>query len=355
MENLMKAVMAYGPKDYRFEYIPLPQPQAGEILMKVDLCGICASDIKAWQGGFRFWGGEGWLPYMEPPCIPGHEFFGRIVSLGKDQPNDNFKVGDRVIAEQIVPCGKCKYCIEGHYWMCEKHDVFGFKHYLNGGFAEYVIYPNNSLIHKIPESLSDEQAVLIEPYACAMHAVDRAEITHEDVVVLSGAGPLGLGMTAAIQLAKPRFLIVLDLKENRLEKAKALGANMAINPEKDDVTAIVKDLTDGYGCDVYIEATGYPPSVGQGLKLIRKMGRFVEFSIFNEPVTVDWSMIGDGKELDIKGSSLSPFCYDRVISGFADGTLHTDGVLTHIFDLKDFEEAMATCGTSDAIKVALRP
>ena len=355
MRNTMDAVVAHGPGDYRFEQVPIPEPDEGEIVIEVELCGICAGDLKAWHGGYRFWGGEGWEPYVEPPCIPGHEFSGRIVAVGDAQRKDGLKVGDRVIAEQIVPCGKCRYCLDGHYWMCEKHDVFGFKHYLNGGFAKYVRYPKNAILHRVPETLTAEQAALIEPYACAMHAVDRAQITKDDVAVISGAGSLGLGMIAASSLIKPRKLIALDMKPDRLEKALSLGADLALNPKTDDVTSIIGELTDGYGCDVYIEATGHPSSVKQGLGLVRKLGRFVEFSVFNEPATVDWSVIGDGKELEIRGSSLSPRCYERVISGLADGTLKSEGVVTHVFGLADFDAAFKACSEPGAVKVVLKP
>lgn len=355
MHRVMDAVVAYGPGDYRYEKAPVPEPGPGEMVVEVELCGICAGDLKAWHGGYRFWGGEGWTPYVEPPCIPGHEFSGRIAAIGDQERSDGLKVGDRVTAEQIVPCGECRYCREGHYWMCDPHNVFGFKRYLNGGFARYVRYPRNAIVHRVPESLTAEQAALIEPFSCAMHAVDRAGILRGDVAVLSGAGPLGLGMVAAMRIMKPAKLVVLDMKEERLRKASELGADLALNPIKDDVPGIVKDLTGGYGCDVYIEATGHPSSVGQGLGLIRKMGRFVEFSVFNEPATVDWSLIGDGKELEIRGSSLSPGCYSRVIAGFADGSLRSDGVLTHVFDLENFDAAFKACDAPDAVKVALRP
>ena len=355
MENTMDAVVAHGPGDYRFEKVPIPEPDEGEIIIEVELCGICAGDLKAWHGGYRFWGGEGWDPYVEPPCIPGHEFSGRIVAVGDTQRKDGLKAGDRVIAEQIVPCGQCRYCIDGHYWMCEKHDVFGFKHYLNGGFAKYVRYPKNAILYRVPESLTAEQAALIEPYACAMHAVDRAQITKDDVAVISGVGSLGFGMVAAASLLNPRKLIALDMKPDRLEKALALGADLALNPKNGDVADIIGELTGGYGCDVYIEATGHPSSVKQGLGLIRKLGRFVEFSVFNELVIVDWSVIGDGKELEIRGSSLSPHCYERVIAGFADGTLKSEGVVTHVSDLADFDAAFKACSESGVVKVLLKP
>ena len=103
------------------------------------------------------------------------------------------------------------------------------------------------------------------------------------------------------------------MADNRLEKAREFGADITINPGREDVVQRILDMTDGYGCDIYIEATGHPSSVVQGLKMIRKLRRFVEFSVFGEPTTVDWSIIGDRKELDLLGSHLSPYCYQMCI------------------------------------------
>ena len=112
-----------------------------------------------------------------------------------------------------------------------------------------------------------------------------------------------------------------------------------MNPGKEDVYAKIMELTDGYGCDIYIEATGHPSSVVQGLKMIRKLGTFVEFSVFGEPTTVDWTLIGDNKELDVLGSHLSPYCYPYVIENIANGSLKTDGIVSRYFDLENWEEA----------------
>lgn len=184
-----------------------------------------------------------------------------------------------------------------------------------------------------------EKALLIEPYGCSKHAVDRAGITVEDVVVISGAGTLGLGMITYAHQMNPAKLIVLDMKDERLEKAREFGADIVINPGREDAVKKIQDLTDGYGCDIYIEATGHPSSVIQGLQAIRKLGTFVEFSVFAEPTTVDWTLIGDNKELNILGSHLSPYCYPYVIRNIADGTLKTDNVVSRYFDLENWEEA----------------
>ncbi len=199
--------------------------------------------------------------------------------------------------------------------------------------------PRGSVIHQVPKELPLEKALLIEPYSCSKHCVDRADIHAEDVVVLSGAGTLGLGMATYARTRNPKKLIVLDLSDNRLEMAKKMGADFVWNPSKMDVVGAIMDLTGGYGCDTYIEATGAPASVLQGMKMVRKLGRFVEFSVFGAPTTLDWSVIGDSKELDVLGSHLSPYCYPYVIENITNGTLKTDGVVSSIFRLEEWEKA----------------
>lgn len=351
----MKALVAHAPGDYRLEMVPTPRAQGDDVIVRVEGCGVCAGDTKAFAGAKSFWGGDGQPAYIKAPMVPGHEFVGTVVEVGPEQKE--FLVGDRVVSEQIVPCEKCRFCQTGRYWMCQKHDLYGFQNNVNGGMAQYMRYPHQGRKYKIPKDMPLEQALLIEPYGCSKHCVDRARITNEDVVVLSGAGTLGLGMVGAIRKKNPDLLIVLDLNDMRLEKAKAFGADLVLNPGQVDVCQKVKELTDGYGCDVYIEATGHPSSVHQGLDMIRKMGTFVEFSVFKDPVTVDWSIIGDRKELDIYGSHLSPYCYPSVIKWILDGTMPTDGVVTHKFPLEEWEKAfeMAATGADHSLKVAILP
>lgn len=334
----MKALVAYSKTDYRFE-ANYPTPVCGDddIIIKTEACGICAGDLKCMHGASMFWGDETQPSWVEPPFIPGHEFLGEIVEIGKNIKN--YKIGDRVAPDQIVPCGECKFCKDGHYWMCQKHHIFGFFDSENGGMAEYVKLPKGSVVHKIPKHIPMEKAVLVEPYACSKHCVDRAQIQCEDVVVLSGAGTLGLGMVTYAKQRNPKLLIVLDLKDERLELAKKMGADIVFNPSKINVVEEVMKLTNYYGCDIYIEATGAPASVVQGMQMIRKLGRFVEFSVFGKETILDWSIIGDRKELDVLGAHLSPYCFPYVIEKIGDGTLKTDGVVSSIFKIEDWEKA----------------
>jgi len=359
MSNLpekMKAIVAYAPSDYRFEMVDTPRAGEGEIILKVEACGICAGDTKAFAGAPSFWGGDGSPPYIKAPMIPGHEFVGRIVEIGP-KVKGNWKIGDRICPEQIVPCEECMFCKTGRHWMCEKHDLYGFQNNVNGGMAEYVRLTKESLNYLVPNDLPIEKAVLVEPFGCAYHCVERAQVGVTDVVVLAGAGTLGLGMVGAIKAHNPKCLVVLDMNDQRLEMAKDFGADIVMNPGKEDVVAKIKEMTGGYGCDIYIEATGHPSSVHQGLSAIRKMGRFVEFSVFGDLVTVDWSIIGDRKELDLLGAHLSPYCYDTVIEWIGNGKLPTEGVVTHKFALEDWKEGfrLSKSGADGAIKVILVP
>ena len=143
----------------------------------------------------------------------------------------------------------------------------------------------------------------------------------------------------------------------RLQKAKDFGADIVMNPSKENVVEKIVEMTGGYGCDIYIEATGHANSVNQGLEMIRKLGRFVEFSVFNDLATVDWSIIGDRKELDVLGAHLGPYCYEPVIKWIADGTLPTAGVVTHKFSLDDWKTAFEYTKTckDNAFKVVIIP
>ncbi|MCI8598116.1 MAG: alcohol dehydrogenase catalytic domain-containing protein [Lachnospiraceae bacterium] len=352
--SAMKALVAHGKNDYSLE-TNFPTPECGDddIILKVEGCGICAGDLKCQHGADMFWGGNGQPSWVEPPFIPGHEFIGIAVQVGKSV--NGVSEGDRLTAEQIYPCGECRFCKDGHYWMCQPHLTFGFFHTVNGGMAEYIRLPKNSRVHHVPQDLPLDKALLIEPYACAKHCVDRADIKGEDVVVLSGAGTLGLGMVSYARTRNPKTLIVLDLADNRLEKAKEFGADLVWNPSRMDVVSEIMKLTDGYGCDTYIEATGHPASVNQGMSMIRKLGRFVEFSVFGAPTTLDWSIIGDRKELDVLGSHLSPYCFPYVIENIANGTLNTNGVVSKMFSIEDWKEAFdCASGKNGDLKVVFK-
>jgi erythritol/L-threitol dehydrogenase len=357
LPKTMPAVICHGPEDYRLEERPVPKPEAGEVIIRVQSTGICASDIKCYSGAALFWGDETRTGYCQAPVTPGHEFVGEVVALGEGAKEKyGLALGDTAISEQIVPCWNCRYCQRGSYWMCEYGDVYGFRQQAFGSWAQYMRFPANALNHKVPKDIPLHHAVFIEPLSCSIHAVERGDIQYQDTVVIAGCGPLGLGMVAAARMKGPERIIALDLSDDRLEVATRCGADMGLNPSKTDVVKQVKDLTDGYGCDVYIEATGHPSAVAQGLQMIRKLGTFVEFSVFREPVTVDWTIIGDSKELNIHGSHLGPYCYPVAMRMLQDNRLPMDEIVTHRLKLEQFQQGIDLVASGlTSVKVTLEP
>lgn len=357
LPSTMKAVMCHGVRDYRLEEIPVPVPGPGEIVVKVRDCGICASDIKCYVGAPLFWGDEHRPPYVDGPVVPGHEFTGEVAALGEGARGlHGVDIGDAVVAEQIVPCGQCLYCTRGLYWLCVEARIFGFKKSAHGGMAEYMKFPREARVYKVPERISVKHAALIEPLACAIHAVDRGNIKLGDVVVQVGCGTLGLCMVAAERLKNPGLLIALDLIDSRLELGKQFGADLTINANKEDAIQRVLGLTDGYGCDVLIEATGNHEAITPSLHMIRKMGTFVEFSVMSHLSAADWTIIGDGKELDIHGAHLGPYCFPTAIDYLSRGLIGIEPIVTHHLPLEDFEQGFrAVENPEDSIKVLLKP
>lgn len=353
----MRAVVVHGPEDYRLEERPVPVPGPGEMLLRVDAVGICASDLKCYHGAAKFWGDEHRAAWAERDRIPGHEFVGTVV-VADDAAlaRRGVALGDRVACEQIVPCWECRYCLDGTYWMCAVHDMFGFKGY-DGAMAEFVLVPTKALVHPVSRDLAPQIAAFAEPLSCAFHAVERAEILFGDTVVIAGAGPIGLSAIAGARQKNPLLVISLDVLDAKLELARKMGADLTINITREDAVARVRELTGGYGADVYIEATGHPSAVPQGLDLLRKLGRFVEYSVFKDPVTVDWSIISDDKELDVRGAHLGPHTWPAAIKLLESGTLPMNEICTNQFPLERFQEALDMVGDSAgaSVKVSLIP
>lgn len=355
----MKALIAYGPGDFRYEECDVPTISEDEILIKSLGCGICAGDIKSYHGAAMFWGGNNMPQWQTPGVICGHEFSGEVVAIGdRAAARHGLKLGDWCVPEQIIPCGTCKYCIDGIRWMCETQHLYGFqKGIADGGMADYVKINSNSVIYKIPKSIGVKGAAMIEPVSCAAHTIERANISMRDIVVIAGMGPIGLCKLQFAKMKSPKLLIAIDAKANRLESAKQFGADLCIDITKEDPVEKVKELTDGYGCDVYIECAGHPTSVVNGLKMIRKHGTFVEFSVFGAEVTVDWSIIGDRKELNILGAHISGLeGYPIAIDAIVNKKINYEDIVTHTFSLKDWKEAYALSEKGDnSIKVVLLP
>lgn len=355
--DAMQAVICHGPEDYRLEEVPVPVPGKGEALVKVEAVGICASDLKCYHGAAKFWGDESRPAWAETQVIPGHEFTGTVVQLDDGARGRwGVEAGDRVVSEQIVPCWECRYCLRGQYWMCAPHDMYGFKRRTPGAMAEYMVFPAEALVYPVSKDLPAQHAAFAEPLSCSLHAVERAQISFDDVVVVAGCGPIGLGMVAGAASKSPARVVALDLEADKLDLALRCGATDVVNISEQDPVAVVAAMTEGYGADVYLEGTGHPSAVAQGLNLLRKLGTYVEYGVFGSDVTVDWSIISDDKELDVRGAHLGPNCWPAAIRMLESGRLPMEEICTHQLPLAKFADGLdlVSRGT-ESIKVSLIP
>ena len=194
--------------------------------------------------------------------------------------------------------------------MCEPHEIYGFKRRTPGRWPSTWCFPPVLWCTRSAE-LPPAHAAFAEPLSCALHAVERANPTFEDVVVVAGCGPIGLGMIAGAK-ARSRRRWSPSTAPDKLDLARSRGTDV-IDVSSATPIETVKAMTDGYGADVYFEGTGHPSAVGQGLQLLRKLGRYVEYSVFGNEVSVDWTIVSDDKELDVLGAHLGPHCWPTAI------------------------------------------
>ncbi|WOI56283.1 zinc-binding dehydrogenase [Palleronia sp. LCG004] len=327
---------------------PVPEPGPGELLMRVNLAGICAAD-RAMYDGSGPWD-------LSFPFTPGHEFTATVAALGEGAAERHgLAEGDRAVAELNVTGAEDFYTRRGLYHLADRMEVIGATR--DGAWAEYMIYPADAVVHRVPDNLSDAAACYAEPLANAIHGVERAGIEFEDVVVVAGAGPIGMGMVQAARLKTPRKLILVNPGAAKREAGLRLGADLAFHPDDPALREALGDLTGGRGADVYLEASGRADAFRLGMDLVRKRGRIVVFGVYKAPVTVDLNVFGEFKELDIRGGHLAPFTYATALDLMARGLVDGDACVTHTFPLAEFEAGLTRVADPDElqIKVVLDP
>ncbi|MEO1056476.1 MAG: alcohol dehydrogenase catalytic domain-containing protein [Actinomycetota bacterium] len=349
-QSTMRAVICHGyGRQHRFDpAVPIPAIGPGEVLVRVDAAGVCAADRMMYAGT---------APWdIEFPFIPGHEFTGTVVDLGEGAAElHELSLGDRTVAELDVTTGEDYYTRRGLYHLTNRMKVFGSS--LDGAWAEYLRYPAQAVVHRVPDTVSTAAACYTEPLANAIHGVERATIEFSHVVVVSGGGAIGMGMLQAARLKTPRQLILIDPNQAKRELGRTLGADSSFHPDDPDLRTAVLDLTDGRGCDVYLEAAGATASFQVGLELIRKRGTLVVFGVYAEPATVDLNTFGEFKELDVRGGHLAPFTYAIALDLMSRGLIDGDACVTHEYPLEEFIDALepAAGDGPPRVKAVLRP
>jgi threonine dehydrogenase-like Zn-dependent dehydrogenase len=328
----VKAAVVHGKNDIRIEEYPTPTADAGEVIVKTKVSGICATDIKTLLG-------QG-LP-KDLPTILGHEVVGEIFEIGAGVTD--YQPGDRVAVYPIAVCGKCYYCRRGRHNLCE-HE-FGLAHGIEGGFAEYVRLPKEIVniggVVKLPDDVPFDKAVLSEPLSCAMASLTTCKVGPDQVVLILGAGPMGL---MQLKLAKwmGAVVIIVDLLEDRLAVAKAMGADHCINPTTTDHIEEVKKLTDNQGAQAVIASLGIPSVIEANLQLTRKGGTF---NIFGGPpagqtISVDPRWL-HYFEINLTGTfAASPDDFKKSLDLIINNEITVDDLVTDRFTLDSFLDAV---------------
>ena len=327
MSEKMMAVVVHADDEFAYEAVERPVAGHGEIILKIEAAGICAADRKIYSKNH---------PWQLPdPYVPGHEYVGRVMEMGEAAAErTGLDVGDRAIAEILIPCRECWFCQRGLYTHCDRPGV------CVGSWAEYMRVPAGAILHKVPDALLSEQGVLIEPLACSLHAVNLAGIGFADVVVVSGLGAIGMGILQVARLKTPKLLVGLDVDDDLLKIAAQLGADRVFNPLHHDVGGELRELTDGRGPDIYIEASGSVASLRTGLETLRKAGRLVVFGVYGQEATLDFNLVSEFKELEIVGGHVSPNTYPLAIHYLAEELVDWNIMLTHRFPLAEYQEAI---------------
>jgi L-iditol 2-dehydrogenase len=339
----MKAIVksGVGPGHVEYAEVPVPQPKAGQVLIKMRAAGLCGADILLYDWTYR-----GKRPVV-PPLILGHEGTGEIVELGPDV--DGFCVGDRVAMQSILGCGKCPSCQRGHTHLCSAWTHLGMTY--DGVFADHVIVPAEAC-HKLPDRVSNEEGAFLEFISIAAHTDEKAPFRAGETVVVVGPGPFGLLHLQAAKSAGAARLIVtgLDKDAERLAIARRMGATHTVNAEGQDPVQAVLDLTDGYGADMVIEAGGTPDSVSQALRMARPDGRVVLLGYALSAEIVPISIVRS--DLTICGVVASKRQhYQKALRWMESGLIRAEPLITHRMTLNDFNEAVDLFRGRRAIKV----
>lgn len=339
----MKAAVYYSQDDVRYEDTQKPKIGSGDLLMKMEVCGVCGSDLMDWYLKDR------------APLVLGHEPAGVVVEVGEKV--EGFQVGDRIFAHHHVACLTCYYCNHGDYTLCRQ---FTETHLEPGGFAEYVKVPKLNVkvdTLKIPANLSFEEATLIEPLACCIRGIEKCNVKVGDAVLVVGAGPAGLIHVQLATLLGASEIIVSDLVEYRRNAALNFGADVVFDPNEEEFMEVVKRETDGRGADVVIVTAPSRKAVYEGLEACRRGGLLCLFAPTPPDVRVEVSpnrIFFDEVKI-VSSYSTSHVETRKALRLIGGGRIKTKELISHRFPLSRTGEAINLAAKSrECLKVVVR-
>ena len=318
----MKAIQLVGRENIQIVDVDDVRPGAGEAAIAPDFVGLCGTDLHVFLGEF-----EDRVPY---PATMGHEVTGRIVELGDEA--DGFEVGDRVVVDPVFPCGDCPLCRAGRFNNCAGLDVLGLD--CAGALAERFVVDAANIVH-LPDAVEPEHGIMAELYSVAVHASRQTGIEAGDVVVIIGAGRLGLSLLDVMRRDGAGTIVVVDILDARLAMAEELGADATLNARDTDPVEAVMALTNGLGADKVIEAVGHyttlpgrKPPMGMACDMIRPAGQITAMGQGEGDQPFDWRQLVL-KEGRIVTSRLNLGEMSRAVDLMARGLLHPGRIITH--------------------------
>jgi alcohol dehydrogenase len=344
----MKALVYHGPGQRAWEEVSDPTIQEPtDAIVRIDSTTICGTDLHILKGD---------VPEVQPGTILGHEAVGTIVDVGA--AITTLEVGDRVLVSCITSCARCRFCKEGRYGLCTGGGGWIFGHTIDGLQAEFARVPfAETSVYRVPGDLSDEQVLFLADILPTAYEVGvlAGRVEPGDTVAIVGAGPVGLAAALTARLFTPAHIVAIDLDDERLERARQLGADMTINNGSDTAVAAVMQLTNGLGADVAIEAVGVPQTFELCTELVRPGGRVANVGVHGHPVTLHL------ETLWIRGITITTGLVDtittpKLMSLIAEGRLDATPFATHRFALGETMAAydtFADAANTHALKVVL--
>ncbi len=343
----MRAAILHAPDQVALGEMATPTAGPGEIVLKVRAATVCGTDIRILRGrkikGVRF------------PSVLGHEFAGEIVEVGSGVAD--FSRGDRVAMDPVIPCRRCAYCKTGRENVCLNRQAMGYE--FDGAYAEYLRIPAIALeagnVVRIPDAMPFEAAALAEPLACCINGMRNVGVHLGDVVVIIGAGPIGLMHAALARRAGARLVIVSEPNGMRRRAALERGVDHAFDPTADDLGAEVRALTGGLGADAAVLAIGVPQLANEALQIVRKGGRVNLFAGFSagDMASFDVNLV-HYNEITVTGASaLSRRDYETALNLLAGGLIDAGSLVTHRYPLVDALAALKEAEGGGALKVAI--
>jgi 2-desacetyl-2-hydroxyethyl bacteriochlorophyllide A dehydrogenase len=318
-----------------------PAPAERQVLVRVEACGLCGTDAHIFRGQFpaRF------------PLIAGHELAGVVAETGVDV--SSLRPGDHVVVDPNIFCGACRNCRRGYAHLCTMLEAIGVGH--DGGFATHCLVPAQQC-HRVPDDMPFPVASMIEPIACCMHGMDRAQMRSGEVVLLIGAGTIGQILLQLAILQGAATVIVSEPMPEKREAALRLGASRVVDPRADDLEKAVADATEASGADVVIECVGGAETAQQALDLAGAGGRVVLFGVAPQSAEISLSPYEIyRKEISVTGSFINPFTHARAVALLSSGRLAVEGLISHRLPLAAVREGIELLESGSAMKIIIEP